>query len=386
MIFLQLPVYVVAASVTAKTAPVPDGQNPIQSTIPKWANKCTVVDLENGGIHCGTVGASEGDDAADVSHDAGKYVGQLADARFVKDSKAPRFGIGASKALVSARPPATTSSVSAKTVDGCTQCGHPDYPCYATYNSQGPTCWGFNQAGCDYYGGAFCTPAPCVVANCQTCTTDGQECQTCEAGYMGPSCVSEADFFADVTVQTLPDSGVVAVARSRRARRPEPIPKRLYFFPFMPADTHPPAPCRVRSRAWRCSPSLYAMLGEGFAGSGTPRGVASKYAAQAFTRAYKDDFHIVYIYPHAPLSGSNNHQEYWNADNLGGTTKMQGVICGGNPLTGGYYGASMHELTHNYVKPWSLLTSDNFCARAPGASRLRCAPLRSKLAGGAASH
>ena len=53
--------------------------------------------------------------------------------------------------------------------------------------------------------------------------------------------------------------------------------------------------------------------------------------------------------------------QYWGASGLGGDTELQGVICGGNPSSGGGWLAVMHEITHNYVSPQAAMA-------APGSS------------------
>ena len=194
---------------------------------------------------------------------------------------------------------------------GCT-CINENYPCYATYSDQ-LTCWSMDKAYCeDTLGGEYCERQPCTVSHCSSCTTDGATCNTCEAGYVGASCESEATYFADVSVQLL-DGGVVALSSAK----------------------------------------LHALLTAGFDGTGD-RGAAVETVVHAFTRLHDDSFELVVVYPHSPLSGDVSYQQYWGARGVGGTTRLQGMVCGGNPSTGGYK-AVLHEMTHNYATPQSVL-------------------------------
>lgn len=275
------------------------------SPLPSWATPCTVVDENKICV------AQNGDEAMDDDGPValsgnGSTFAWHAETLYTLDHQSPK----------SSKPPSRPSGVVSKL--SCT-CTHPSYPCYASYNGQGPTCWSFNEAGCNSVSGSFCVRAPCTVSNCQTCEPDGATCTTCNSGYMGAQCQSESDFFADVTVQLLPESGIVALA----------------------------------------SANLHSQLAAGFAGTGN-RGQAITYVTQAFLRAYKDVFSVVYVFPASQLSGSNTHQQYWGASGLGGSSALQGVIAGGNPMYGGYYVASMHELTHNYFSPYTLLDSNWF--------------------------
>ena len=217
---------------------------------------------------------------------------------------------------------------------GCT-CINPIYPCYAWYPASNRlTCWNANEASCanmcrdgsspcspSMSGGEFCRHAACTIAHCSACNPEGSICTTCESGWMvtsppSGSCQSEASFFADVSVQLLPGSGVVAVI----------------------------------------SANLAGLLTDGF-NSGS-RGTAVRYVAQAVTRVLEDRFTLVYVYPAAELTGAT-HQQYWGARGVGGTSTLQGVISGGNAASGGYK-AVIHELTHNYVSPYTLLPSNYF--------------------------
>lgn len=209
---------------------------------------------------------------------------------------------------------------------GCT-CSNPTYPCRAWYSATSSlTCWGGTQASCasmcmdgsspcasNMLGGEFCQHQPCTISHCSACNPEGTICNTCEAGWMpttppSGACQSEASFFADVSVQLLPGSGVLAVA----------------------------------------SANLAQLLADGFT-SGS-RGSAVSFIGHALTRVLEDHFTLIYVFPAAELTGST-HQEYWGARGLGGTSNLQGVICGGNAMVGGYYKAVIHELTHNYVSP-----------------------------------
>ena len=109
---------------------------------------------------------------------------------------------------------------------GCT-CSNPTYPCRAWYSATSSlTCWGGTQASCasmcmdgsspcasNMLGGEFCQHQPCTISHCSACNPEGTICNTCEAGWMpttppSGACQSEASFFADVSVQLLPGSGV----------------------------------------------------------------------------------------------------------------------------------------------------------------------------------
>ena len=199
---------------------------------------------------------------------------------------------------------------------GCT-CTNPSYACYATY--QGTlSCWSMAQSLCeDTLSGQYCTREPCQVSNCGSCSPDGTTCYTCNAGFVGPACESEAAFFSDVTA-TVQQSGVVAMA----------------------------------------SPKLHALLAAGFAGTSN-RMAAVQYVVQAFTRLFQDSFRLVLVYPSSPMSSSVSHQQYASGAGIGGTSYLQGTICGGNPSAGGWK-AVLHELAHNYIRPQTVLPNNAF--------------------------
>ena len=197
----------------------------------------------------------------------------------------------------------------------CT-CINEAYPCYATH--QGTlSCWSVDESFCSSLSGEYCTRAECTVSHCSDCSVDGASCRTCEDGYVGAACEAEATFFADVSVQLL-RGGVVGMA----------------------------------------SPKLHALLSAGFDGTGN-RAAAVLRVAQAFTRKYADSFELVVVLPAEALPGDTSHQEYFGATGAYGTSTLQGVICGGNPLEGGFK-AILHEITHNFVRPQEVVPYDYF--------------------------
>lgn len=170
----------------------------------------------------------------------------------------------------------------------CTCSGSVEYPCYVNGGCYSIT----DEDSCTGSGGEYCQREECTVANCEMCSVDGTTCEECAEGYMGEACESEDSFFADVSVKLLP-GGVVGLASAK----------------------------------------LFQELQEGFlGGGGTWRGTAMMHIAQAFTRFFKDEFTFVYVYPHEKLQGSVTHQEFWGAPGLGGTSTVQGVIAGGQPM------------------------------------------------------
>ena len=165
--------------------------------------------------------------------------------------------------------------------------------------------------------GEHCTRESCTIQKCSSCSVDGTACYACESGYIGPSCEAEESFFADVQTSVMA-SGIVAMS----------------------------------------SPRLHGLLAAGFSGTGN-RGQATELVAQAFTRKFKDEFEIVLVYPAASLSENVAHQEYFGGKTLGGTTRLQGIVCGGNPSAGGWK-AVLHEIAHNYIRPQTVLPANHY--------------------------
>ena len=210
----------------------------------------------------------------------------------------------------SSQEPTFLDRAHGRSLQSCT-CINKNYPCYATSGGR-TSCWTMDESTCSSNGGEYCTWAECTVSHCSSCAIDGASCRTCEDGYVGGACESEASFFADVSVQLL-RGGVVGMA----------------------------------------SPKLHALLSAGFDGTGN-RGAAVLKVAQAFTREYADSFELVVVLPAEALPGGTAHQEYWGASGLYDTSTLQGIICGGNPLEGGFK-AILHEITHNYVRPQAVV-------------------------------
>ena len=203
-----------------------------------------------------------------------------------------------------------------RSLQSCT-CLREAFPCYATDNGV-LSCWQQSEDYCtNTLGGEYCTWEACTVAHCSSCSVDGTSCYTCEDGYVGATCESEESFFADVSVSLL-RGGVVGMVSAK----------------------------------------LHALLSAGFEG-GSSRAVAVKLVAQAFTREYADLFELVIVLPAESLSGAVSHQEYFGAAGSFGTSTLQGVICGGNPLSGGFK-AILHEITHNYVRPLAVVPQGYF--------------------------
>ena len=210
----------------------------------------------------------------------------------------------------SSQEPTHLDRAHGRSLQSCT-CINENYPCYATSGGR-TSCWTMDESTCSSNSGEYCTWAECTVSHCSSCAIDGASCRTCEDGYVGATCESEASFFADVSVQLL-RGGVVGMA----------------------------------------SPKLHALLAAGFDGTGN-RGAAVSRVAQAFTREYADSFELVVVLPAEALPGGTAHQEYWGASGLYDTSTLQGIICGGNPLEGGFK-AILHEITHNYVRPQAVV-------------------------------
>ena len=214
--------------------------------------------------------------------------------------------------------------------DSGSPCIDSAYPCYL---QQLDSCFAImKESACSHYvnsydgglGGQFLKATSCKIANCGQCSHDGASCNSCESGYVGPKCQTEDDFFADVQTSLLladkdsdMEMGLVALS----------------------------------------SPTLYAMLHDGYMGTGS-RKAAVELIGRAFYREYKDEFQLLYTYPHEKIEGTTTHQEYMSAAGAFNTSTLEGLISGGNPRTGGWASA-LQGLSHNYVRPNKVLPNGN---------------------------
>ena len=214
--------------------------------------------------------------------------------------------------------------------DSGSPCIDSAYPCYL---QQLDSCFAImKESACSHYvnsydgglGGQFLKATSCKIANCGQCSHDGASCNSCESGYVGPKCQTEDDFFADVQTSLLladkdsdMEMGLVALS----------------------------------------SPTLYAMLHDGYMGTGS-RKAAVELIGRAFYREYKDEFQLLYTYPHEKIEGTTTHQEYMSAAGAFNTSTLEGLISGGNPRTGGWASA-LQGLAHNYVRPNKVLPNGN---------------------------
>jgi hypothetical protein len=166
----------------------------------------------------------------------------------------------------------------------------------------------------------FLANGDCSINNCKQCYYYNENsCYECKDGYAntGDACEDEDTIFSDVTASVV-ENGLVGMS----------------------------------------SPTLHKFLSDSYDGKGS-RYNAVKLVSQAFTRAFKDEYKFIIVYPSAALATKVSHQEFFSASGLGGTSTLEGLIAGGNPC-GGCVKAIIHEIGHNYITPSAILDNNFF--------------------------
>ena len=141
-----------------------------------------------------------------------------------------------------------------------TNCGciNPKWPC-----KRHDGCWGYtDKASCERANGVFCTPKPCTIAGCKSCSSNAEQCFKCENNRIQLShntCATFTTAFAGVSDSSFVLSGNLVLFSNKQI-----------------ADS----------------------LSDGFAGiKGSSRAATIRHAIAAFSHRFKDKFDAVVVFP-----------------------------------------------------------------------------------------
>ena len=151
---------------------------------------------------------------------------------------------------------------------------------------------------CDEYRGLFCTPKPCELAGCKSCTSDGEECIECEDNHIllsHDTCASLNTTFAGISNSSFALLGNLVLFSNEQI-----------------ADS----------------------LTAGFAGvKGRSRYAAIRHAIAAFSHHFKDQFDAVVVFPSTQQQENNDDSTYtqsrhftWKTDYAGAPKLLRSAM------------------------------------------------------------
>jgi len=155
-----------------------------------------------------------------------------------------------------------------------------------------------DKAMCDKYEGLFCTPKPCKLAGCKSCSADAEECYECEDNHILLSydtCASLNTVFAGISDSSFVLSGNLVLLSNKQI-----------------ADS----------------------LTAGFAGvKGKSRYAAMRHAIAAFSHRFKDQFDAVAVFPSTQQQKDKGYSTYtrsqqytWKSDYDGAPKLLRSII------------------------------------------------------------